>query len=121
MKAVLNLKPGAFLLFGALFVGALAATSAVAQTGSLRGQVTDQNGAIVVRAKVTARLSDSRTRTVTSDNTGVYSFANLPASNSTIEASAPSLVLQEPVKVTLKSGAQTLNLQLSVFIHSDPH
>jgi len=100
----------------ALGLVALAATNVLAQAGSLRGQVTDQNGAIVVGAKVTARPATGQVRTATTDSTGTYSFANLPAGDYTIQASAPSLVLQEPVKTSVKSGAQTLNLQLSVFI-----
>jgi hypothetical protein len=95
---------------------ALITTSVAAQAGSLRGQVTDQNGAIVVGAKVTAHGPGGQVKTATTDNGGLYSFANLPAGDYTIEASAPSLVLQEPLKVTLHAGTQTLNLQLSVFI-----
>jgi Carboxypeptidase regulatory-like domain len=83
---------------------------------SLHGQVTDQNGAIVVGAKVTARSANGQTRTATTDTAGTYSFANLPAGDYTIEASAPSLILTEPVKTAIKSSAQTLNLQLTVFI-----
>src|SRR5262249_27214463 len=90
--------------------------NALAQAGSLRGQVTDQNGAIVVGARVTARSATGQVRSATTDSTGTYSFGNLPAGDYTVEASAPSLVLQEPVTIGLKSGAQTLNLQLSVFI-----
>jgi hypothetical protein len=90
--------------------------SAAAQSGSLHGQVTDQNGAIVVGAKVTAHGSSEQVKTATTDSGGVYSFANLPAGDYTVDASAPSLILQEPVKITLRSGSQTLNLQLSVVI-----
>ena len=93
---------------------ALVATTAAAQTASLRGQVSDQNGAIVVGAKVT--VHGQTTRTTTTDSGGSYSFANLPAGGYTIEASAPSLVLPEPIKITLTAGVQVLNLQLTVFI-----
>jgi len=87
-----------------------------AQRASLQGQVIDQNGAIVVGAKVTARASGGQVKTTATDSAGFYSFANLPPGEYSIEASAPSLVLQEPVKVTMKAGPQSLNLQLSVFI-----
>ena len=89
-------------------------TTVGAQTVSLRGQVADQNGAIVVGARVT--VHGPTDKTTTTDGTGSYLFANLPAGDYTIEASAPSLVLPEPLKVILKSGVQTLNLQLTVFI-----
>ncbi len=90
--------------------------SAQAQVASLRGQVTDQNGAIVVGAKVTARGSSGYVKSTTTDSGGSYSLTNLPTGEYLIEATAPSLVLQEPVKITLKSGTQVVNLQLSVFI-----
>jgi carboxypeptidase family protein len=91
-------------------------TNAVAQTASLHGQVTDQNGAIVVGVKVTARGPNGQTKTANTDSGGVYSFASLPAGDYTVEASAPSLVLQEALKIVLKPGSQTLNLQLTVVI-----
>ena len=90
--------------------------SVLAQAGSLHGQVTDQNGAIVVGAKVTIRSSAGQSKTTTTDNGGAYSFGNLSPGDYTVEASAPSLVLQEPAKITLRPGAQTLNVQLTVFI-----
>src|SRR5215831_9764 len=100
----------------ALAVLALSATTVFAQNGSLHGQVTDQDGAIIVDAKVTVRSSSDFVKTVNTDKTGVYSFANLRPGVYTVEASAPSLVLEGPVKLTVQSGSQTLNLQLKVFI-----
>ncbi|HEU5239960.1 MAG TPA: TonB-dependent receptor, partial [Pyrinomonadaceae bacterium] len=100
-------------LFAILSI-AFFAGAASAQTPSLRGQVTDQNGAIVVGAKVS--VHGATVKTATTDNGGSYTFTNLPPGDYTVEASAPSLVLQESVKITLKSGVQTLNLQLTVFI-----
>lgn len=91
-------------------------TNVAAQTGSLHGQVTDQNGAIVVGAKVTAHGPNGQVKTATTDGGGVYSFARMPAGDYILEASAPSLILQELVKVTLRAESQTLNLELSVFI-----
>ena len=83
---------------------------------TLKGQVIDQNGAVVVGAKITARSSNGQAKTTATDSGGLYSFANLLPGDYTIEASAPSLALQQPVKITVKSGAQTVNLQLIVFI-----
>ena len=70
----------------------------------------------MVGAKVAARGKSGQVKTATTDSGGVYSFASLPAGDYMVEASAPSLVLQQPVKITLRSGSQTLNLQLNVFI-----
>src|SRR5438874_2491316 len=86
------------------------------QSATLKGQVTDENGAVVVGANITARLFSGHAKTTTTDSGGLYSFPNLSPGDYTIEVSAPSLALQEPVKITVKAGAQTLNLQLTVFI-----
>jgi hypothetical protein len=85
--------------------------SASAQTGSLRGSVTDESGAIVPRAKLT--LTGARAFAATTDNAGAYSIANLPPGDYTVDATAPSLALRTPVKLTV-AGAQTLDLVLNV-------
>src|SRR5947207_9633369 len=97
-----------------LIVLALASTAAFAQAGSLRGQVTDQNGAVVAGAKVTVHGPGGAVKTTTCDGNGSYSFTGLAPGDYRVEASAPSLVLPEPVKITLRSGTQSLNLELSV-------
>lgn len=86
------------------------------QAGSLKGQVTDQNGAVVAGAKVTVRGPVGLVKTTTTDESGSYSFPGLPSGDYAIEASAPSLGLQAPVKITLRSGIQNLNLHLSVLL-----
>jgi hypothetical protein len=103
-------------LIFSLILLAFMATSAFAQSGELRGQVTDQNGGIIVGAKVTLRSTNGQTKTATTDIAGSYSFNNLPSGEYTVEASAPSLILQEPARISLTRGGQTLNLQLGVFI-----
>src|ERR1051326_3504407 len=109
--------PVAIVLLLAFAATVFIVPEAFGQTpAALRGQVTDQNGAIVVGAKITVRGPAGMVKTATTDNGGSYLPANLPAGDYTLEASAPSLVLQEPVKINLRSGSQTLNLQLKVFI-----
>src|SRR5438105_10302700 len=87
-----------------------------AQTVSLRGRVTDQNGDVIPAAQVTLNGPSGLVKTITADEKGEYSFADLPAGDYTVEASAPSFTLRQPTKITLKSGVQTLNLQLSVVL-----
>src|SRR5215831_9378587 len=89
---------------------------AFAQALSLRGQVTDQNGAVVPKAKVTLDGPSGLVKTGATDDRGGYSFTELPPGDYSLTASAPNLALLEPAKITLKSGVQTLNLQLSVVI-----
>lgn len=87
-----------------------------AQTVVLRGQVTDQNGAVIPKAKVVLSGSAGLVKTVTTDERGGYVFTELSPGNYSVTATAPSLALIEPAQVSLKSGAQTLNLQLSVLL-----
>ena len=95
------------LLLLCALVLTMGSTSALAQDASLHGQVTDQNGAIVPGAKVTVRGSSGLVKTAHTDDSGSYSFANLPAGDYTVEASAPSLTVQEPLKITLGSGSKS--------------
>src|SRR5262252_2031008 len=88
----------------------------LAQSVSLRGQVTDQNGAVVPKARVTLDGPSGLVKTAATDDRGGYSFTELGPGDYSVTASAPNLTLQEPAKITLKSGVQTLNLQLSVVI-----
>src|SRR5207245_856651 len=94
----------------------LVSSSALAQTGSLRGQVTDQNGGSVPGAKVTVNGASGMFKTTKTDKGGSYSFAGLPAGDYEVQASAPNLELAEPVKVNLKGGVQTMDLQLKVVL-----
>src|SRR5436853_5459927 len=91
-------------------------SSALAQTGALRGAVSDQNGAVIAGAKIVVNGPSGLVRTTNSDKTGSYSFTGLPVGDYEVQASAPNLELAEPVKVSLKGGAQTLDLQLKVIL-----
>ncbi|PYS35538.1 MAG: hypothetical protein DMF75_03355 [Acidobacteria bacterium] len=93
-----------------------ASSSALAQTGSLHGQVTDQNSAVVAGAKVSVNGPSGLVKTTSTDKGGSYSFAVLPAGDYEVQASAPNLELAEPVKISLKGGAQMLDLQLKVIL-----
>ena len=94
----------AFLLSQALF----------AQTASLRGQVIDESGAVVPRAKVTINGPSGSVKTTEADNNGSYTFAGVAPGEYTVQASAPELAQVQPVKVTLRTGSQSLNLLLKV-------
>jgi Carboxypeptidase regulatory-like domain len=92
----------------------LPASYLFAQTATLRGVVTDESGALVPSAKVLLTGPGSQTRSATSDGSGTYSFTGLPPGSYTVQASAPQLAQTQPGKIALKSGVQTLNLQLTV-------
>jgi len=99
-----------------LFLVLFASSSPLAQTGSLRGQVTDQNGALIAGAKVTVTGPSGPIKTTNTDKSGSYSFTGLPPGDYEVRASAPNLEVAEPLKITLKAGGQTLDLQLKVVL-----
>src|SRR5262245_57632428 len=103
-------------LIACLLAVFIVSSPSLAQTASLRGQVTDQNGAVIPKAKVTLNRPSGLFKRATTDDRGGYSFTELSPGDYFVTASAPSLTLPGPVKITLKSGIQTLNLQLSVVI-----
>src|SRR5580693_8683524 len=84
----------------------------LAQTASLRGLVTDESGAIVPAAAVRLTGPDKKPQTATADSNGAYSFAGLAPGDYSVQASAPQLATARPVKIALKPGSQTLNLQV---------
>src|SRR5947207_2851646 len=88
--------------------------SAHAQTATLRGQVIDESGAVVPGASVTLTPNTGAGRSTTTDGAGSYSFVVLTAGDYTVRASAPQLAQPEVVHLTLRPGAQTLDLHLRI-------
>src|SRR6476469_8592986 len=87
---------------------------ALPQTGSLRGQVTDESGAVVPGARINLTGAGGLWRVTTSRGDGYYSFTGLPSGTYTVQASAPALKVKEPVTISVGAGTQTLNLLLHV-------
>ncbi len=86
-----------------LCVIVLAASPLLAQvTATLRGTVTDQSGAVVPNAKVTARNQGTGIeRNTLSDSTGNYQIAALPAGTYDLDVSAPGMATQSAKGVVL--------------------
>src|SRR5260370_38249518 len=89
-------------------------STAFAQNATLRGQVTDESGALVPGATVTLQSPDGTTKTAIADSQGRYSFTPLRPGNYTVSAAAPDLATPQPAEILLKPGPQTLNLLLKV-------
>src|ERR1043165_5014768 len=73
--------------YTALFIlfGALAPSSAWAQTASLTGTITDPSGAVIVGATAKAQnLETGVERSVTTGDTGIYRIANLSPGHYTL-------------------------------------
>jgi hypothetical protein len=92
----------------------LSAAPTFAQTGTLKGVVTDESGGVVAGAKLTLTSSSGQLREAVSNKEGAYSFSNVPFGKYSLEASTTQLTLPEPSPVTLSSSVQILNLQLKV-------
>jgi Carboxypeptidase regulatory-like domain len=90
----------------------LAATPIFAQSSTIRGQITDESGAVVPKARITLTGSGS-VRTADSDNLGSYVVSGLTPGDYEVSASAPDLSSQ-PVHVRLTGSPLTVNLILKV-------
>src|SRR5213594_639207 len=84
-----------------------------AQTGTLRGTVTDDSGAIVPGAKITLTANSGTATTAVAVGDGSYSFTGIAPGDYVAQASAPDLATA-PLKLTIRPGVQTLNIQLKV-------
>ena len=91
-----------------------AATALLAQNSLLRGIVTDDSGAVVPGATVTLAGPAGLEKTTVTGGDGSYTFSALPSGDYVVQASAPQLALPQPRTISLRAGALTLNLRLSV-------
>ncbi len=92
----------------------LLSADAFAQTGTLRGQVKDDSGAVVPSARVEINASGGFSKSTVSDSTGSYSFSGLSPGSYSVQASARSLAQPQPAGVMIKPGTQTLDLRLGI-------
>jgi hypothetical protein len=98
-----------------LFVFLAAAAWGQAQTGSVSGKVTDQTGALIPGATVTATGADGKQVSATSDQGGGFSLQSLPAGSYTVSATANGFAQYTQQGVTLTPGhTLTLNMTLQV-------
>src|SRR5437762_2396333 len=84
-----------------------------AQTAVLRGLITDASGAVVPGATVTLTRTAGTPQAATAGNNGSYSFPGIAPGSYTVQASAPDLT-SGALKLELKPGLQTLDIQLKV-------
>lgn len=99
-----------------LFLSASAFGQAQAAAADLTGTVTDQNGAVVAGATVTAKLAGGGvTRTVTTDSEGNYQLIALPPGNYEITAEARTFKksVLSGVRLTVGQSAElTIKLEI---------
>jgi Carboxypeptidase regulatory-like domain/TonB dependent receptor len=90
--------------------------AAVAQTGSITGQVLDPSGAAIPNAKVTATAAATGTiRTVATTSAGIYNFAALPPAIYDVAATADGFQAETRTNIVLNIAATLpLNFKLSI-------
>src|SRR6202451_1968198 len=107
------------LLLAALFILALAARAGVG--GRISGTVKDASGAVVAKATVSITNSDTGVRqALTSDDTGAYSFLNVPVGRYLLEVSADGFRPYQRTGITIDANsALTMDAVLEVGGRSD--
>jgi hypothetical protein len=100
----------------AMFVLAIATVAALAQTGSITGQVLDPSGAAVANANVTATANSiGVARTVSTTSAGIYFFAALPPAVYDLTVSSSGFQIQTKRNVILNVAATLpMNFQLVI-------
>jgi hypothetical protein len=105
-------------LFTALFIVVAVFTAFGQQRpGSLHGLITDEQGAAIVGAGVTALDANGQAKTTVSNDEGTYLFNGLTPGKYTISASAKGFAPSGDKQVELKGGQhESLDLMLKVTI-----
>jgi len=109
-----------FLICAVIFCLQTPMSAAKAPAGSLRGQVTDPSGGVVVGATVLVTSSSGQTTTGQTNKTGGYEFKSLAADNYGIAVGATGFALYQKDSVTISAGQiQVLNVQLQIEVQKE--
>jgi hypothetical protein len=77
------------------------------RVGSLRGQVTDELGALVVGASVTLVAADGSQKSATTNADGVYTINSLAPGAYTLRVAAPGFTAYEKTELAIAAGPRT--------------
>lgn len=107
--------------FSLLLAFLLTATIAAAQgTGSVRGQITDEFGGIVVGATVTLVDATGAEKTATTNDEGVYLFDKLAPGTYTVRATTTGFGVYENTAVNVAAGQrESLDIKLTVMLEKE--
>ncbi len=88
-------------------------------TGNLRGQVTDQVGAVIIGATVTVTDAGGITKTTTTGNEGNYAFSGLVPGKYTVRATSIGFADYESPDVEIANGRnEPLTIKLGVAVEA---
>src|SRR5258707_12262240 len=100
---------------GAILLAYVASAFAQQTSGSIKGTVTDQLGALIINAEITVRDRSGKERTTTSNTDGNYDLKALPTGNYDVRVVAAGFNVFEQQNVEVKSGKTTaLDFQLAI-------
>jgi len=94
---------GAICLLSFCFHAAMAQQ----RTGSLRGHVSDELGALVVGATVTLIAADGTEKTAVTNNEGTYNFNSLQPGSYTLRVISPGFSQYEKTELMITAGPRT--------------
>jgi hypothetical protein len=95
----------ALLILAAVCAGAVVAQQAA---GTLRGQVSDEFGGVIVGASVTATDAAGKSKTVVTDSDGGFTMAGLVPGRYTVRVVGTGFALYENAEVDVKAGRNDL-------------
>ena len=98
---------GKSLLFVSLLCVCLTTGMAQQRNGSLRGQVTDELGGLVVGATVTLTAADGTQKTATTNSEGLYTFNGVAAGAYTLHVAAAGFSPYETLDLAIAAGTRT--------------
>ncbi len=108
------------LILAVIFCLQAPSAEAQAPTGTLRGQVTDPSGGVVVGATVLVTSSGGQTTTGQTNKTGAYEFKNLAPDYYGITVGAAGFALYQKESVTITADQiQVLNVQLQIEVQKE--
>src|SRR5271156_6454060 len=91
---------------------------AQAPSGGLRGQVTDQSGAVVTQADVALTPATGTPISTKTDAQGMNEFKGLAAGEYTLDVVAPGFTLYENTKVEIAAQPVRLNVSLAIEVQT---
>ena len=94
----------------------VAVTAQAQSSGTLRGQVTDQFGAVIVGASVTLIDQSGKEQNAQTDGRGTYRFNGLAAGAYSLRVSQSGFATYDRAGLNLGSGSTTHDVKLSVTI-----
>ena len=92
----------------------VSALTALAQNSPLRGRVSDETGAVIPGATITATDATGRAFSTKSSSDGSYSLTTIPPGTYVVEAKFVGFFMKQPVTIVARGNAINLNLVLTV-------